>query len=56
MVPADGVALDQVALNRRLRNLALVDLVEEVGEDYFGFFGLLPAEDIEEQQEHKSQH
>src|SRR5258708_4058409 len=56
MVPADGVALYQVALNCRLRNLAFVDLVEEVGENYFGFFGLLPAEDIEEQQEHKSQH
>jgi hypothetical protein len=56
MISGGVVELDQVALNSRLRNLAFVDLVEEVGENYFGFFGLLPAEDIEQEQEHQSQH
>src|SRR5208282_1072199 len=56
MLAAGGVALDQIALNRRLGDLVLLNLVKEVGENYFGFFGLLPAEDIEQQQEHKSQH
>src|SRR5579862_3910919 len=56
MVPAHRFALDHIALDRRLLNLAFFDLVEEVRENYFWFFGLLPAEDIEQQQEHKSQH
>src|SRR5208282_2338981 len=56
MLAAGRVALDQISLNRRLGDLVLINLVKEVRENYFGFFGLLPAEDVEQHEEHQSQH
>jgi hypothetical protein len=56
MLMSGSVELNQVALNSRQLYLAFIDLIQEVGEHYFLLAGLLPAENIEQQQEHKSQH
>src|SRR5581483_288637 len=55
MLAAVGFALDQVALDRDRLDLALVDLIEEVREDYLRFTRVLSAEDIEQQQKHQAQ-
>ncbi len=53
---AAGAAVDQAALDGDFADLVPVDLVQEVGEDDLRFARLLPAEDIEQQQEHQSQY
>ena len=47
--------VDSAALDGDLGNLALFDLIQEVGKNFLGFLNLLPAEHVEQQQEHQSE-
>ena len=56
MLTASGVELDLVALNSRECDLAFIDLIQEVGEHHFLLARLLPAENVEQQEEHQPEH